>query len=125
MPDPTGPTVAVVATTTGLTIFGVATGLDPGILIAGFGGGIWSQLDQEKKPFIKRLGSMAVSSLSSGYLTPLVMWFLQLSGGPVQMLQLPVAFIIGLTTHKHIGPRVDSSMDTVFNWIENRIRGPK
>lgn len=41
MAEPTT-SVAIAATAAGLTVLGIATGLQPGVLLAGFAGGLWA-----------------------------------------------------------------------------------
>lgn len=42
MPEPTSSALALTATSAGLTVFAVATGLPPAILLAGLAGGWWA-----------------------------------------------------------------------------------
>ena len=42
MAEPATSTAAVIASALGLTVFGVATGLHPSLLIAGLAGGMWA-----------------------------------------------------------------------------------
>ena len=51
MAEPTSSAAALAAATaTGLTVFGVATGLHPAILLAGLAGGLWALSYQEPAP---------------------------------------------------------------------------
>jgi hypothetical protein len=55
MPEPTVSTVVIATSTaTGLTFFGIATGLQPAILFAGLAGGLWSLSYQLAAPLWKR-----------------------------------------------------------------------
>ena len=55
MAEPTSSAVLAGATATGLTLFGVATGLHPAILLAGLAGGLWALSYQEPAPALKRV----------------------------------------------------------------------
>lgn len=100
---------AAAATATGLTVFGVSTGLDPAVLIAGFAGGVWAQSYHPPMNIFQRVGVTLIASVIAGYLAPAtasVAASLEIVRGifTVATLQLPVAVIVGLMTHKVIGP---------------------
>lgn len=103
-------TVAGIAAT-GLTFFGIATGLDPAILIAGFAGGVWAQSYHPPMNIWRRLALIVMASILAGYLAPAaaaaVMSFGNTQGAfTLAALQLPVAVLIGLTSHRVLGPAV-------------------
>ena len=110
MPEPTSSAAALAAATaTGLTIFGVATGLHPSILLAGLAGGLWALSYQEPSPAWKRVGLTVMASIVSGYLTPAVAAGVTSLGAWPQsvtrdVVQLPIAVLIGLLSHRVLGP---------------------
>jgi hypothetical protein len=64
---------AIAITSTGLTVFGIATGLHPQYLVAGSVGGLWWLSYQDgPQPLAKRLAANAISSVIAGFLTPLL-----------------------------------------------------
>lgn len=100
---------AAAATATGLTVFGVSTGLDPAVLIAGFAGGVWAQSYHPPMNILQRVGAALVASVIAGYLAPTTASVVASLDSvreifTVAMLQLPVAVLVGLMTHKVIGP---------------------
>ena len=110
MPEPTSSAAALAAATaTGLTIFGVATGLHPSILLAGLAGGLWALSYQEPSPAWKRVGLTVMASIVSGYMTPAVAAGVTSLGAWPQsvtrdVVQLPIAVLIGLLSHRVLGP---------------------
>jgi hypothetical protein len=95
----------------GLTFFGVATGLDPALLIAGFAGGVWGQSYQPSTALWRRVILVILSSIIAGYMSPAIsamaMGVGNLGGAmSAPMLQLPVALLVGLVAHKALGPAV-------------------
>lgn len=107
MAEPSATTAGIAAT--GLTFFGVATGLDPALLIAGFAGGVWAQSYHPPTSIWRRLSLIALASILAGYLAPAAA-AAAMSFGSVQgaftlaALQLPIAVLIGLTSHRVLGP---------------------
>lgn len=104
-PNATAATVAA----TGLTFFGVSTGLDPAILIAGFAGGVWAQSYYPPTALWRRLSLVALASILAGYLAPAAAALAMSLGRfpanfPAIVLQLPLAVIVGLTFHQVLGP---------------------
>jgi hypothetical protein len=110
MPEPTSSAIAMTAATaTGLTLFGVATGLHPAILLAGMAGGLWALSYQEPSPIWKRVAVTVMASILAGYLTPAVAAGVTAIGNWPQtvthdMVQLPIAVLIGLLAHRVLGP---------------------
>lgn len=83
-----------------LSVFGVSLGLHPGLLIAGAFGAfvgivLLNTVPGEGKPWwyavLRRMLVMAASSITAGYLAPVVMVWMNLS----EPMQLCTAFIIG------------------------------
>lgn len=83
-----------------LSLFGVSLGLHPGLLIAGAFGAfvgivLLNTVPGEGRPWwyavLRRMLVMAASSVTAGYLTPVVMSWANLS----EPLQFCTAFIIG------------------------------
>lgn len=104
MSDPTVPVTLGLAgaAVPPLTIFGVSLGLDPAILIAGFGGSLTAMALLNSVPSTgdtirelmrtssRRVGVAVGSALTAGYTTPVVAWMMGLA------VALPPAFFIGL-----------------------------
>lgn len=111
MAEPASSGLSLAATATGLTLFGVATGLDPAILLAGLAGGLWALSYQPPAPAWKRVAVTAMASIIAGYLTPaIVAGATSLDAWPHaithDLLQFPVAVLIGLLTHRVLGPAI-------------------
>jgi hypothetical protein len=109
MAEPTSSIFALTATTVGLTLFGVATGLHPAILLAGLAGGLWALSYQEPAPVWKRVAVTVMASIVAGYLTPAVATGVTSVGAWPQavthdMVQHPIAVLIGLLAHRVLGP---------------------
>jgi hypothetical protein len=95
----------------GLTLFGVSTGLDPAVLIAGVAGGLWAQSYNPPASIWRRLALIALAALLAGYLAPLATAIAATSStvrGVITFsaLQLPIAVLVGLTSHRVLGPAV-------------------
>ena len=105
-----GVTIAGVGlTTAGITLFGVSTGLDPAILIAGFAGGVWAQSYYPPTHWAKRVVLTTMSAILAGYFAP----FLAIVASsydflhnvlPAETLKLPTGVIVGLLAHRVLGP---------------------
>lgn len=111
MPEPTSSAVALTVTSAGLTIFGIATGLNPGILLAGLAGGWWALSYQEPAPVLKRIAVTIMSAIVAGYLTPAAVVVVTAIGAWPQavtkdLVQFPVAVVIGLLVHRVLGPAI-------------------
>jgi hypothetical protein len=99
------------ATAAGVTLFGVSTGLDPSLLIAGFAGGLWAQSYSPAAHWLHRLAATALAAILAGYVTPAAAAVLAASDTikgalPGQMLQLPVAVLVGLLAQRVLGPAI-------------------
>lgn len=112
MAEPTSSAVALAsATAAGLTIFGVATGLQPAILLAGLAGGLWALSYQDPAPAVNRVAATVMSSIISGYLTPSVsagvtsisLWPPAITS---DLAKMPIAVLIGLLSHRVLGPAI-------------------
>lgn len=105
MPDPTASAIAVTAT--GLSILGIATGLQPDILLAGFAGGLWAQTYLDAAPFLRRVTLLVGSPIVAGYLSPLVFTLIHSSlpnETAREVATNAIAFLIGLTAMRVLGP---------------------
>lgn len=69
MSEPT----AMVAGGLGLTLFGVATGIDPVLLAAGAAGGYAAMAEMAEMTLLKRLASIGVSALFGAWGAPAVL----------------------------------------------------
>lgn len=109
MTDPSLP-AAVAVSAAGITILGIATGLHPAIMIAGFAGGLWALSYQPPSSTRwARVLSTIVSSLIAGYGAPLAAVVATSAGTwpervTSEMLELPMAALIGFLTYTVIGP---------------------
>lgn len=107
MAEPSATTAGLAAA--GLTFFGVATGLDPAVLIAGFAGGAWAQSYHPPASLWRRAALMVLAAILAGYLAPAVAAVAASSETirgifTLSALQLPAAVLIGLTSHRVLGP---------------------
>jgi len=109
MAEPATSTAAVIASAIGLTVFGVATGLHPSLLIAGLAGGLWALFYGEPQPLLKRCLSAVMSALVAAWLAPVTAYSVQELPGappglPLDVLQFPVALVIGFLAMAIVGP---------------------
>lgn len=97
------------AVATGVTVFGVSTGLDPALLIAGLAGGLWAQSYQPAASLWRRLPLSFLASILAGYFAPAAAAVASSSDFvrgliPSEALQLSAAVVVGLTAHRVLGP---------------------
>lgn len=95
---------AGIAVATGLTIFGLSTGLDPAILIAGLAGGLWAQTYHPPASIWRRVALVALAAILAGYLAPAFAALAASSDTVRGVFTLPLAVLIGLTSHRVLGP---------------------
>lgn len=100
---------AVSITAAGLTIFGVVTGLDPGLLIAGLAGGLWSLRYLEPMSVWQRATTAALSALVAAWGAPVAVALITSAAlwpkdGPEAALGFASALGLGLLAHTVIGP---------------------
>ena len=98
----------------GITILGVATGLHPAILIAGFSGGLWAMSIEPPAGLLARILFLGGSSMVSGYLAPVAAAVAAAAAVKLipfwpadvtrEVLQFPVAFCVGFLGLRWIGP---------------------
>ena len=93
----------------GITLFGVSTGLNPAVLIAGFAGGVWAQSYYPPTHWAKRVALTSLASILAGYLAPAAAtvatsYELVRNVLPLEALQLPTAVVVGLLAHRVLGP---------------------
>lgn len=110
MPEPTSTVAAVAVTAGGLTVFGVATGLHPALLLAGLAGGWWALSYQcAPMPLPRRVSVLAISALMAAWITPPAvaatigagLFPTTMTG---ELIQFPGAAMVGLVAHRVIGP---------------------
>ena len=111
MPEPTTSTAAAISLTgAGLTLFGIATGLHPMLLLAGLAGGWWALSYQpDAMPVLRRITALSISALAAAWITPPAVATTVGAGwlGPGatgDILQFPGAMIVGLLAHAVLGP---------------------
>lgn len=106
MAEPIAPTLA----SGGLVIFGIVTGLDPMLLVAGFIGCWWyNSYLVPPLPIVQRLTSALIAAIVAAWTTPpVVAWATGATWWPGHVPKLSIAFpaalAIGFLTHKVIGP---------------------
>lgn len=110
MPEPTSSTVVAIAVTaTGLTVLGVATNLQPHILLAGFAGGLWALSYQAPAPLLRRVFATIGASIVAGYLAPVVSAILKAplpATMTAEVIESAAAFLTGLTSQSVLGPAI-------------------
>ena len=99
------------AVATGLTVFGISTGLSPAILIAGVAGGLWAQSYHPPTSIWRRLAMIGLAAILAGYLAPFLAAIVGASETvrgivSLEALQLPLAVVVGLTSHRVLGPAI-------------------
>lgn len=113
MPEP-ATVVTIGLTGTGLTVLGLATGLQPMLLIAGMAGGWWALTCREKPmPLTSRIASVSISSIGAAWCAPVAValigasrwWPQQVS---LDLLPLPVAMALGRIAYTALGSSLDS-----------------
>jgi hypothetical protein len=115
-------TTAVLPAATGLTLLGVATGIDPGLLFAGLAGGWWAlSYAPEPMALSRRLTVGAISALAGAWAAPpsaallaalaaqYVAWW-PAEAGAVS-LRYVAAMAVGLMAHRSIGPGLLRKVD--------------
>lgn len=105
MAEPATPLIA----TGGIYIFGIATGLDPVLLAAGFIGCWWYNSYLPELPWQQRLSSAVIAALVAAWLTPPIVLYVTSLGFwpavvPASIIGFPCALAFGFLTHKVIGP---------------------
>lgn len=110
MADPS--TTAAATAATGITIFGVATGIDPSLLLAGLSGG-WLALYQfEVFGLASRFGFVVLSALLGAMVGPVAgsVALAMLEKAeiivPASQINIPMAIVVGLLSIRVIGPRL-------------------
>lgn len=103
-PISAGAALGVAVTAGGITIFGIATGLHPALLLAGAAGGWWAMSYQSATSVLGRMHRIVISALVAAWGAPaLSMLGWMPEAIPDQVLQLVLALIIGLTTIDVLG----------------------
>jgi hypothetical protein len=108
MPDITSSAGAITLSAGGITILGIATGLHPTVMLAGFAGGLWAvSYEKPPIPLARRLTWTCGSAIVAGYLTPpaVAMLLPSLPGRmTAELIQHGVGFLIGFTAFPRLGP---------------------
>ena len=109
MAEPAISTATVVASAMGLTLFGVATGLHPSLLIAGLAGGLWALFYGEPQTVVRRCLSSIMSALVAAWLAPVVAYGVHELPFtpqviPMDVLQFPIALVLGFLAMAIVGP---------------------
>jgi hypothetical protein len=114
MAEPTSTSAALGFSAFGLTIFGVATGLHPAILLAGLSGGLWAMSYQPPATLLARILFLAGSSMIAGYLAPVAAAVAASAAAKLipfwpadvtrDVLHFPVAFCVGFLGLRWLGP---------------------
>lgn len=111
MAEPTSTIVMAAPLAAGLTIFGVATGLHPEILLAGLAGGLWALSYHPPMPIAKRVSITCIAAIVAGYMTPAIaVGVTSFSAWPqavtADMMHMPVALLVGLLCYRVLGPAI-------------------
>lgn len=98
MADPTAPTIALAAT--GITVFGVATGLPPDLILPSFCGALWALRSCGQASMLTRISQVFAGTMFATWMTPvaalLVGKFLpEAAGVSPAALRFPVAVLLG------------------------------
>lgn len=93
----------------GLTLFGLATGIHPMLLVAGFVGCWWYNSYAGTLTIAQRISSSLLAAFVAAWVTPpVVSWITSLSWWPPTVPAItagfPVSLAVGFLTHKVIGP---------------------
>lgn len=109
MAEPASSAAAIVVTAFGLSIFGLATGLHPALLMVGLAGGLWALFYGDPQPILRRLASVVMSSLVAAWVSPVIAFGLPAlpiwpQSIPRDVIQFPVALIVGFLAMRIIGP---------------------
>ena len=113
MPEPTSSTVGIGLTAGGLTLFGIATGLHPMLLLAGLAGGWWALSYQtDPMPLLRRCSTLGISALVSAWVSPPAVAGIVAMALPQkipaqsagELLHFLIALIVGLLAHAVLGP---------------------
>ena len=93
-----------VATTGGITLFGIATGLQPELLIAGSIGGWWALSYQKTYSAFNRINRIFISALTATWLSPTIVHIVSEKFVYLPPIAaLPIALGIGLVTIDALG----------------------
>lgn len=100
MTDPISP-AAFGLTAAGITLFGVATGLDPVLLFSGACGGWWAMTYQPAIGALQRISRVGVSAVAASWGSPVAVGYAANAGllpdtVPTTVAGFPVALGIGL-----------------------------
>lgn len=94
---------------TGVTLFGIALGLRPELVLAGLWGAFWALSYADPMPLRRRCTLSITASILAGYGTPAAMAVVDGMGamqaaGAQDKIQYPVAVGIGFLAHRILGP---------------------
>lgn len=111
MTEPAATATTAAVTATGLTLFGLHTGLDPILLLAGLAGALMELSYGEPRPPWRRLTGIVSASLLAGYLTPAAVAIVRVKSllpeGIAEEVILPAAAAtIGFLSYRVIGPAI-------------------
>lgn len=121
-------TVAQGVAAAGITVFGVATGLDPALLLGGVGGGWWALMQFEVAAgLLYRAAFVALSGLLGAWLSPIAVAIaipLAKKAGlllPVAPLSIALSVMVGLLAIKWLGPRIVKAAGVAADSAERRL----
>jgi len=122
MPDITSSAGAITLSAGGITLLGIATGLHPTVMLAGFAGGLWAvSYEKPPIPLARRLTWTCGSAIVAGYLTPpaVAMLLPSLPGRmTAELIQHGAAFLIGFTAFSRLGPALLSLAGKIISRME-------
>lgn len=116
----------------GLTVVGVATGLDPALIFAGSCGAWWALSRIEPKPVLARLNFVMLSSVLAAWISPVAVSQLHersiIAERHELMWQYPTAALAGFLALPVIGSLLmdagQAARRAISRWIDNQ-GGPK
>lgn len=111
MTEPATAATVPAVTATGLTLFGLHTGLDPTLLIAGLAGALMELSYGEPRAPWRRFTGTISASLLAGYLTPAAVAIVRVKSlmpeGVTEDVIMPAAAAtIGFLSYRVIGPAI-------------------
>lgn len=112
----------IAVTASGITIFGIITGLHPALMLAGAAGGWWAMSYQQQMTAWGRLNSILLSSIIAAWGSPVAAaWGVQALPSSFvvtqRALELVAALIIGLSAIEVLGRGILSVMRGLMSFF--------
>ncbi|MFV0662777.1 hypothetical protein [Denitromonas sp.] len=125
MTEPLSGTAALINVTAagGIAVLGVATGLHPGVLLAGLAGGYWALTALPSSGGGSRIAFLVVSALVAGYLAPVAATVAAAAAASMlpwwppaatqDVLRFPAGLLVGFLAVRWLGPALLRRAKTV------------